>query len=458
MNTKKTINTLLWTVLIFVLFLIPTAIFKLSFARFILSNVYYVVISGVISLILAFTVGKNKKLGGLLVIICLSFITSIVILVKMIDSQEAEKVEWNAPDDHFSVDFVVGNNGYIYFHASVNDTSGLFLFDTGCGLSLVNERFVADKKMKLHPHTATDSKGIRQTKNLYKVKSFELGSFEIKRLQVYPKDSLTWTVPKGIFYKQDSVLGIIGNNIISKFIWDFDLINKRVTISKSKRYCKDLPDSLSVPLFSNNGNKDILVKINGVEKMLTFDFGAASPLCLSDSIPSQLETNTNSFSQSSSIGAFNHLDSTTRKRSNFDFADIELGAFKFSQIKCIENVHSDLLGIPFIWAFERVVVDYRNDQVFFMTENSNSGNFGVTNYNRATIWPKTGEKKLKAKPEGLNIEYSNDSIKIKYVFYGDLTLYHNNSNVDSIFYQDSVLMPNGKLQYGPSNCKLEFKK
>lgn len=376
MNTKKIIIRLLLAILIFGIFLIPSAIFNLSFARFILTNVPYLVIFGVFSLILSFTIGKNKKLGGLLILFFLSFISFIVIIIKIIDSQDAEKVEWNSPDDSFSIDFVVGNQGHIYLNATVNDTSGLFLFDTGAGISNVNEKFVVDRKMKLHPYTINDANGIQQTKNLFKVNSFELGAIDIKRLHVYPNDSLTWTVPKGIFYKQDSVIGVIGNNIISKFIWDFDLINKRVTISKSKKYCKDMPDSLSVKLFSNNGNKDIPVKINGVKKMLTFDFGAVSPLYLSDTIPYQLETNKKRGSQNT-IGVLNHLDSTGRKESNFDFVDVELGAYKFNEIQCFENEHSDLLGIPFIWAFERVVIDYLNGKAYFITENDNEDDFSV---------------------------------------------------------------------------------
>lgn len=455
MNRKKIIDTLLWTVIIFGIFIIPTALFKLSFAKFLLSNVPYVVISGVISLILAFILGKNKKLGGWLIFSGLSFISFIVIGVKFIDDQHAEKVEWKASDDRFTIDFVVGNQGYIYLKASVNDTSGLFLFDTGTSMSIVNEKFVADKKMKLHPYTITDSKGIQQTKNLFKVNSFKLGEIEIKRLPVYPEDSLAWTVPKGNNYKQDSVFGIIGNNIISKFIWDFDLINKRVTVSKSKRYCKDLPDSLSVPLFSNKDNKDIRVKINGAEKMLTFDFGAATPLCLYGTIPNRLPDNKKSYSQSSSIGVLNHLDSTIRKDSNFDFADVELGAFKFSEIKCVENEHFDLLGIPFIWAYERVVVDYMNDQAFFITENDHSGKLGVKSFNRENIWSSAREIKLKGKPEGREVIFSNDSTKIRHVFYGSLTVFQNDSQLDSIAYQDSVLMPNGRIKHGPSTVKFK---
>jgi len=239
---KKIIDRFLLALLIFGIFLIPPAIFNLSFVRFLLTNIPYLAVFGAFSLIFSFTLRKNKKLGALLISIGLSVVSFIMIVINTIENQDKEKVKWNSRDNSFMIDFVVGRKGHIYLKASVNDTTGLFLFDTGAGISIVNEKFVLNKKMKVRPLTITDSNGIQQTKDLYKVNNFVLGGIEIKQLQVYPKDSITWTNPKGIFYKQDSIIGVIGNNVISKFIWDFDLTNKHVTISKSKNYCSSISD------------------------------------------------------------------------------------------------------------------------------------------------------------------------------------------------------------------------
>ena len=452
MNTKRLIERFLLAFLIFGIFLIPSAIFNLSFVRFLLTNVPYLVIIGAFSLIFSFTIRKNKKIGGFLIILCFSFISFIMIVINSIENQEKEKVKWNSPNDSFIIDFVVGSKGYIYLEASVNDTSGLFLFDTGAGISIVNEKFVVNKKRKLNSHTLTDSQGIQQTKDLFKVNNFVLGDIQIERLQVYPKDSITWTDTKGFFYNQDSIIGIIGNNIISKYIWDFDLINKKVKISKSKRYCRAIHDSLSVPLFWNNGNKDIPVKINGADRMLTFDFGASMPLSISDSIPYKLSSKRGTFSQST-IGAFNHLDSTARKESNIAFVDVELGTYKFNDIQCNENAHSDLLGLPFIWAFERVIVDYLNDRVYFLNENRAHG-FSVTTYNRENFLNSAKVIEMTTKPEGMVLILSNDSIETRHVFYGRLTLYKG-SKLDSIIFQDSVLMANGRIMYGPKTMMID---
>lgn len=431
-------------ILIFGIFLIPSAIFNLSFARFLLSYVPYLGLISGISLVSALIIRKNKRAGSLIILITLSFISFILVIINILENQDEEKVEWNSSNNSFTIDFVVGRNGHIYFEASVNDTSGLFLFDTGAAISVVNEKFVVERNVRLHPYTLTDSKGIQQTKNLYKVNNFLLGDIEIKRLQVYPKDSITWTEPKGIFYKQDSIIGVIGNNIISKFIWDFDLMNKKVTISKSKKYCRAIPDSLSVPLLSNNENKDIPVKINGVEKMLTLDFGSSGSLSISDSIPNKLISNKSAFSQNT-IGAFNHLDSTKRERRNIDFVDVEFGSFSFNEVMCSENDQSDLLGLPFIWAFERVIIDYKNDKVYFINENRNLGGRGEIIFGRYNIWNNASE----IKRDSTTIIISKDNYEKRYVFYGRLTLYQSRSGIDSIYYRDS-LFTDGKIRHGPS--------
>jgi len=379
-------------------------------------------------------------LVGSLILFFLSLISFLVIIINSFENQDVEKVKWNSPKNSFSIDFAVGRNGYIYLEASVNDTSGLFVFDTGAGISIVNEKYVSEKKVKEHPITITDSKGLQQTKNFYKVNNFVLGGIEIKRLQVYPIDSISWTEPKGFLYKQDSIIGVIGNNIISKYIWDFDLINKKVTISKSKRYCRTIPDSLSVPLIWNDGHKDIPVKINGAERMLIFDFGASEPLTLSDSIPNNFTGAKSGFTLYSS-GALKHLDSTVSKGTNMDFVDVDLGIYTFNEVSCSENDHSDLLGLPFIWAFERVIVDYLNDKAYFITENRNSAGRGKINISRYNIWHNARENK-----DSLILTRNNEYYK----FYGSTKLYQSRSGFDSIFYRDSLLLPNNDIEYGPA--------
>jgi hypothetical protein len=369
-------------------------------------------------------------------------------MIKIIDNQNTEKVNWNSPNDNVPIDFVVGKQGLIYLNAKINDVNGLFLFDTGCELTSVNEKIVCDKKKKLNPYTILDAKGITQTKNVFKVKSFELGAIEIRKLHVYPTDSITWTHPKGSNYNQDSILGTIGNNIISKFIWDFDLINQRVTVSNNKMYCLNLLDSAAIDLVTKGNHKEIEVLINGEQKILTLDFGCSFPIVLSDSIPEKKVTEENFVFCHETKGALDHLDSTEISKNSFDFADIKLGTYEYTQIKCVENDHADLLGIPFIWSFKRVVLDFNNCKSYFISENEFAGGFGVNNYNRQSTNDEMDENGViwAGKPGGMTVVIERDSIRIKYIIYGSSKFYKNNYN---LLCNDSLLMPNGEIQHGP---------
>jgi hypothetical protein len=53
---------------------------------------------------------------------------------------------------------------------------------------------------------------------------------------------------------------------------------------------------------------------------------------------------------------------------------------------------------------------------------------------------------------------ATDSMETRYVFYGRLTIYQQNSKLASIFYQDSLLLSNGQILYGPATLKIESQK
>jgi len=395
---------------------------------------------------------KNRTVGATLILLLVFTVSGFVLILKQFENDAREKVSWNSSNDRFITNFIVGEGGHIYIKAVVNNIAGLFLFDTGAELSAVNEKYVTGKNMKLPPVILTDAKGIKQIKNLYIVKFFELGPIRIKRLHVYPTDSLAWTDPKGFHYKQDSILGIIGCNIISKFVWDFDLIKKRVTVSRSKTYSKNIPDSLAIQLVSKNNHKDIVAQINGQHKQLTLDFGSAFPISLSDSIPNRSLKKKITYSHSK-ISAFNYLD-TTNIISSGSFVDVKLGAYEFKEIKCFENDSSDLLGIPFVWSFERVVIDFIQSKTYFIGKNDKVSNYGVHKHNYDSFWKATGIIDMKCKPEGTPfIIIEKDSTSVRYVLYGSVQFYKNNDKLDSIFCNDSLRLPNGQMKHGPFTLK-----
>ena len=378
-----------------------------------------------------------------------------------------ENIEWNSPNESITLDYVVGKSGHLYFEGQMNGTTGLFLFDTGCDISTINEKYITSDNLKLQSQTIIDAKGIKQTKNLYRVRSFELGAIKIKDLDVYPADSMSWMDPKGFFYKQDSVVGIIGNNIISKFIWDFDMVNKRVTVSHSKSYCDSIPDSSAFELVSIRNHKEILVRINGKLKRFTLDFGSGSPISLCGSIPNKKESDKKtSFSQpNQGRSSFNHLVSEKVLDSKFDFVDVKFGDHEFKEIQCFENDSSALLGIPFVWSFKRVVIDYMNNKAYFISLNESASVFALMKFRPQSISHYSdGETMIfNSKPKGVTMEYGKSTVKdsvtssvhLKYVGYGKV-MFYNKIKLDSIFCSDSIKLPDGKMKHGPITVKVDL--
>lgn len=458
MKKKTKPGKLLLTALVlFLIFSLPSALFQLSFLQFLVLKPVYDVIVGILCLLMAFLLLKNRIAGILVALSIVLFTSFILFLMKDIKNQDREEVNWTAATDRFTMDFMVGKQGYIYLKAQVNDTTGLFLFDTGNELTTVNESFVADPAMKLHKKTIRDASGINQTKTIYKVKLFNLGAIAAKRLHVYPEDTLAWTHPKGHHYKRDSIFGVLGNNIITRFIWDFDLVNRKLTVSKNKKYARSLPDSLAEDLLAVNNHREIEVLINGEAKLFTFDTGCSDPLVISDTLANEQTKGEESKLTQHSTTAFSHLDTVGRAQRPIVFANIKVGPYHYEQIKCVENDHADLFGVPFLWEFERVVMDFINNKAYFISKADTTYNYSLKFYRRQNYWPSRGVVERESLPKGRSVTISKDSIKKRYVFYGKTKFYVNNSQIDSIQSADSTLLPGGEIRHGKYTLNMRKK-
>lgn len=391
-----------------------------------------------------------------LFIIAFSVIIGILFIVQKVNvKDETEIVQWNSPEESTTLDFFVGKSGHLFLKGRVNGFTGLFLFDTGADNSFLHEKYITKEDLKLDSCTIMDAKNIRLTRNLYKVPSLELGTIKIKDLVVFPLDSLSWIDRKGMFYNQDSVVGVIGNNIIWKFIWDFDMINRRVTVSKSRNYCNSLPDSLAISMIDVEKHKEIMVHINGKLKRLSLDFGCSSPISLSGPIPITKKSKETGIYSTKTSSALAHLRPQESTDSNFDFADVKFGPYEFKEIQCFENDDSALFGIPFVWSFKRVVIDFKNDKAYFISLNESTRDFGVMKFNRQYVYNSDGVTIYHSRPKGITLETTNSSGRFIYVGFGEVMLYSKNGNQDSIFCQDSIRLPDGKIKVGPVTVRID---
>ncbi|WP_167605817.1 retropepsin-like aspartic protease [Maribellus sediminis] len=425
-------------------------------AKFVFTKIVIVIPLVILSLVFSFTLLKSR-VAGITVVLSFAFFMSLVsIVIGTIEKDYEEEVVWSLNADKFTSDFTVGNEGHLYLKAQINGAPGLFLFDTGCGVTVVNEKYISNGSLKWKHLTIKDANGIRQNKPSHIVREFELGDISIRNLKTYPLDSLTWTSSDGIFFGHDSVVGVLGNDIISKFTWDFDLLNQCVTVSNNKAYCSTLSDSLAIDLVSKNNVKEIPVFINETAKMLLLDFGCSSPIILSDSIPQGKESEKEkiTFYQARGKGGLNHLDSINNQTIDGSFVDIKFGKYEYNNIRCVNNNHADLLGIPFIWSFERVVLDFPNNKSYFISANLNASQFSVKNHSWQSVIDNDNTIELYPKPGGTVISIESESKQVNYVAFGYTKLYKQKGRVYRMFCQDSVRLPDGKTINGPVTMEL----
>ncbi|WP_421918584.1 retropepsin-like aspartic protease [Marinifilum sp.] len=404
---------------------------------------------------------------------------------RVIDTNVHESF-WESDKDYFTTEFVVGKRGHIYLKAKLNGEEGLYVFDTGATQSCVNELLVTQNKDSLIQINITDANKVRQSQGLLQVDSFKLGSIKIKNLWVVALDSLAWTNKNGILYGQDSLKGIIGYNIISKYIWDFDMKNKQVTVSMASNYCDDLPDTTAVALKDSINSWYIPVTVNDIEKTLLLDLGSAIPISITDTIPTRdkFKFVDISFSENSN-GLFNHLLAHNKFQSFESFNDLSFGNYNFNRISCQENDKNDLFGIPIIWNFDRFVLDTKNNRAYFINNNKfdcelSASCFSSNKFyfylNMVLTYGIKGKAEVKLRsrfklPASATVGYY-DTCKLSYKIYNGFKVEGINSGfkvedsnkdqdnylyfADHFISLDSVMLPNGEMKYG--NYAIKFKK
>lgn len=168
-----------------------------------------------------------------------------------------------------------------------------------------------------------------------------------------------------------------------------------------------------------------------------------------------------------SLSAFNHLNPNKKSESDINFVDVSFGTNKFRRIKCFEKTESDLFGIPFIWSFERVVLNFNHDKAYFISRSDSVGKFGVVNisnnFRAFSLAMALNMNEGKAEVTLRNdikmpikwITNKNDTLSGEYKMYGNVIFYGSRKNpkvenysIDSIVSLDSLILPDGINTYG----------
>ncbi len=387
---KKRLNQLLQialgilTPLIFVLVTILISLSKqLQAANF---DKYPLYIGAILSLIFVFFFKKKKTyfLSG--ITISILFI-GLNFLMNNFGHKHSNRFSdhstiWNNTKHSTTIPFYSSESGHIFLKAKIGNETKYILFDTGADLCGFNEKYNVLKNDTIFITSITDSNGKKNQMEIHRLNNLSIGDLDFEKNHYISMNNDIWKKECGIFFNQDSIAGALGNNIINSFVWDFDMLNKTLKISK-KTELQNISRADIIPLFKR-GKKSwyVKIKINGKRKSVTLDSGYAGNLKIKDSIT--LRENYNyKIGRSKSKGLFSYKDCDKKKdRSEITrevqkgkrkiFVDLSISNTTFKDILIEDTSNMNLLGIPLFWEYERVILDFLNGKMYLFNKINDS--------------------------------------------------------------------------------------
>ncbi len=335
----------------------------------------------------------------------------------------------------------------VYIRTSINNKEGGLLFDTGSKSS-----YLADSLIN---HVWTSNTSISQGKqNLFDIS-------EVKKL--FSSSTL-----KG---HTNNCMGVIGNNIIEKYTWDFDLENKTVHIGRklTPKLNSQIPmDTLSIHYVDGKIRSSILVN----DSPVTVNIESASDyqLVLKGKIPNKDMSffNDIDIKYTSLKIPENGIIKDVKIYNILDFAQVRVGDSYFNNVatRYLYDKQS-FIGVSIWHHYKRVIVDNSASQIKFIG-NISEGKLppfsaseisrNILNYwydmligecKKIDIFFKYG---IKLELSYLNIQ--QDTIKGEITIFGNYKLIAKGKNQLTYHCKDSVKNFNGKL-YG--KCDINIK-
>lgn len=392
----------------------------------------------------------------------LIFIGLVVILLILIVFFPFKKnYNWNTDKPYITIPFRTNVAGSIYIQSKIGENSGHLFIDTGADITGIKESLL-NKNDSTFRQKLTDAQKIVARKKLIKAKSIKIGDLEFPHLNVWPMDNESW-LKSGVFYQQDSVIGILGSDILKQFVWDFNMKEQEITIYNPPYFPENISDSIAVPLSKKGKGYYVEIEVKGKKYPVQLDTGCSSCLSLKDTLSNSTTGLKGSYHSNHST-FFSHLRNKSLSiDSNFVvlIPELKLGKSIFSQVITNEKAKNNLLGVPFFWAFERVIIDYPNLKIYFINRAKNNkrsvqskSSKSVTNmsfpqkgYLIINQYASFATQKI-VHTEDDKGRMIKDTVPSEYQFHGKSKLWGDNFNsIDSITSLDSVRLPNGKIEY-----------
>jgi len=365
-------------VILIVLFIISSLFYEKVFS---FKKINFLVwLSLGISLVIALLVRKNKLLR--LTIIIFSAGLSCLLLYKAIFKKTQKNellnhvITWDNLSHKTAIPFYVSPSGHLYIKTAIKGDVKYLLFDTGADFTVLHEKYMDNVPISISE--VIDSNNKTEKTGFHILDSLKLSEIGFSNVSYMSLKKNAWG-DCGFFKGQDSVAGILGNNVINNFVWDIDMVNRTMEIS-DKKFNGTTELSNILRLYRNRISWDVEIGINGIRKRLKLDTGSNGGIGMTDSLVSVKkytgyhsfpDYNKSAFSYKDCMGEKVVLDTIAsgrhkKKNKRNVFADVAVGDTIFKNSLVRDNNHHNLFGIPFFWGYERVVLDFVNRKMYFI--------------------------------------------------------------------------------------------
>ena len=370
------LSQIIWAIIVTFILIIITYFTLRKSSYF---NDYILYIGAILSLILAVLFRKKKVYFHTTIILILIVSSFNTFKIYNNNLYKEHSINWDN-DNHFTtIPFYGSETGQIFIKTKINEETKYLGFDTGADISALNEKYnnsASDDTISIK--NSQDEKhyfGIQELNKLV------LGNVYFKKLSYIPLEIEEWENSKGFFNSyenKDSIAGILGNNIINSFVWDFNMDTKSIKIT-DKKFSENKSDVTIIPLIKSGNSWNIEIDLNGRNKNVKLDTGSNSILSLKDS----LVVSDKDIKISSSSTGINSFKNNSENRDRKDFADIKIGNILFEKTLVSFQKKSNLLGIPLFWEYERIVLDFIDHKMYIYEKTKNKNTYSITNINKS---------------------------------------------------------------------------
>jgi len=286
---------------------------------------------------------------------------------------------WNNTEHSTIIPFYAQRNGHIFIKASIDNHIQYLNFDTGNDVIGLNEKY--NNSEKNETITIKDSHNKTSELAINNLARLSIGDIDFKGLDYIALKKNIWDNENGIFYNKDSIAGILGNNIINSFVWDFDIKKQTIKITDQK-FSESLSKTHIVPLIKSGKGWKVKIKVNGKQEFVKLDSGSNKILSITDSLKTTRNSNHEIKEESNGIFSFTETDNDGNKKKimkRMIFADINISNLFFKDALIMSPSKSNLLGVPLFWEYDRIVLDFLDQKMYLFNKLNSTNAPSITN-------------------------------------------------------------------------------